>query len=50
MMGYFKEVNARIPKLNPNYDHAVYQADKDYELRQKWGAFTGSRPLEDDEK
>jgi arylsulfatase A-like enzyme len=50
MMGYFDEVGARMPKLNPAYDPAVYQADKDYELRQKWGAFTGSRPLEEDEK
>ena len=50
MMEYFDEVNARMPKLNPAYDPAVYQAAKGYEQRVMWGPFEGSRPLEGDEK
>lgn len=50
MMRYFKEVGARIPKTNPNYDPAVYQNNKDYSERALWGPFTGKRPLEKDEK
>lgn len=50
MMDYFATVGARIPRQNPNYVQAKYQADKDYGKRQAWGAFEGQRPLEDDEK
>lgn len=50
MMGYFKEVGARIPKPNPDYDPAVYRDDKGYTKRVLWGPFEGERPLEDDEK
>ena len=50
MMNYLDRVNARIPKANPDFDASVYQQDKDYEKRKLWGAFTGARPLEADEK
>ena len=50
MMGYFDRVGARIPKHNPNYDAAAYKASKEYEKRIQWGPFTGSRPLEEDER
>jgi len=49
MMTYFEKVGARIPKLNPDFDASTYQQDKDFPKRKRWGAFTGSRPLEDDE-
>lgn len=50
MMEYLEQVDARIPKPNPNYDPKVYQRDKEYEKRMAWGAFEGSRPLATDEK
>jgi arylsulfatase A-like enzyme len=50
MMSYFEQVGARIPKMNPDYDAEVYKKAKEYEERIAWGAFDGSRPLEDDEK
>ncbi len=50
LMNYLHAVGARLPKLNPNYDPAVYQADKDYPKRAAWGPFAGTRPLEDDER
>jgi hypothetical protein len=43
-------VGARIPKENPDYDPAVYQAADEYDKRVLWGPFEGERPLEDDEK
>jgi len=50
MMRYFKQVGARLPKINPNYDPAVYQKDDKCRVRRmKWGPFTGERPLEEDE-
>ena len=49
MMTYFEKVGARIPKRNPDFDASVYQQGKDYQKRKLWGAFTGSRSLEDDE-
>ena len=49
MTTYFEKVGARIPKLNPDFDAAIYQQDQDYEKRNTWGAFRGSRPLEQDE-
>lgn len=50
MMSYFKQVGARIPKRNPDYNAATYQAAKEYEKRVKWGPFEGKRTLEDDER
>ena len=50
MMDYFEAVGARIPKLNPDYDASVYEADSEFAKRKMWGAFEGNRPLEDDEK
>lgn len=50
MMRYFKEVGARIPKKNPDYDPAVYKADNRYESRLQYGAFEGKRPLAEDEQ
>ena len=49
MMRYFKQVGARIPKRNPNYDPAEYQKHKDYPEHVMWGPFEGDRPLEEDE-
>ena len=49
MVQYLKQVGARMPKLNPDYNAAVYKNDKDYEKRMQWGAFEGKRPLEADE-
>jgi arylsulfatase A-like enzyme len=49
MMRYFKQVDARIPKLNPEADEAVYKQAKEYGIRQKWGPFTGTRSREEDE-
>ncbi len=50
MMAYFKEVGARIPIINPDYDAEVYQQAKEYDKRMKWGPFEGKRPLDEDEK
>ncbi len=50
MMSYFEQVGARIPKLNPDYDAGRYKNDKEYDERTAWGAFEGSRVLEEDEK
>ena len=50
MMSYFEKVGARIPKLNPDADEAAYESDKEYRKRKDWGAFKGSRPLEEDER
>lgn len=50
MMRYFKEVGARIPIINPDYDPEVYREAKEYKARMKYGAFEGKRPLEEDEK
>ena len=30
MLDYFMAVGARIPKMNPDYDSSVYEADKEY--------------------
>lgn len=49
MMGYLKQVGARFPKPNPNYDPEAYIKDKKTATRIKWGPFEGQRPLEDDE-
>jgi hypothetical protein len=49
MTSYLKQVGARIPKLNPDYDPNVYKQAKEYEKRMMWGAFEGRRPLEGDE-
>ena len=50
MMQYLKEVGARIPKKNPDYDPVIYKEDREYEIRVQWGPFKGERPLGDDEK
>lgn len=50
MTTYFKQVGARIPKLNPDYDAEVYKKAKEYDERVQWGAFEGSRVLEEDEQ
>ena len=39
-----------FPKLNPDYDASVYEADQEFAKRRMWGAFDGMRPLEEDEK
>lgn len=50
MMQYLQNTGARIPKKNPDYNPAAYQKAKDYETREMWGPFKGTRPLEEDEK
>ena len=50
VMQYFDDVAARIPKLNPDYNAAVYRSSKEYEKRVQWGPFAGSRPPAEDEK
>jgi arylsulfatase A len=49
LMQYLKEVGARIPKKNPDYNPAAYKKAKEYDTRALWGAFEGERPLEEDE-
>ncbi|VGO23520.1 sulfatase [Pontiella sulfatireligans] len=49
MMDYLKEVGARFPKENSNYDPAAYKKDKNTDKRLLWGPFEGQRPLEQDE-
>jgi arylsulfatase A-like enzyme len=49
MMRYFKQVGARIPKINPDYKPDVYKKAQGYETRLMWGPFEGQRPLEADE-
>ena len=50
MMHYFKQVNARLPKKNPNYDSEKYKAAKEYEKRKAWGPFQARRSLGEDEE
>ncbi|MEM1157812.1 MAG: sulfatase-like hydrolase/transferase [Verrucomicrobiota bacterium] len=50
MMSYFEEVEARIPKINPDYDPERYKNLKSYEKYIRWGSFAGTRPLADDEQ
>ena len=49
MMRYLKEVGARFPKVNPNYDPEVYKKDKSTKERLQWGPFEGQRSLDEDE-
>jgi len=49
MMGYSKEVGARFPKVNPDYDPVVYRNQEDYRERAQWGPFEGQRTLDEDE-
>ncbi|MHC4595539.1 MAG: sulfatase-like hydrolase/transferase [Planctomycetota bacterium] len=49
MMRYLKEVRARFPKVNPDYDPEVYKMDRKTKERLQWGPFEGQRTLDDDE-
>ncbi len=49
MMGYFKQVGARFPKVNPDFDSEFYRQTKEYESRVQWGPFEGRRELDEDE-
>ena len=49
MMRYFEEVEARFPKVNPDYDPEAYKNDRQTKERIQWGPFEGQRTLEDDE-
>jgi hypothetical protein len=49
MMSYLKEVGARFPKPNPDYDPEIYMMDRKTKTRIQWGPFEGQRTLEDDE-
>ncbi|MCH7226203.1 sulfatase-like hydrolase/transferase [Haloferula sp. A504] len=50
MMSYFRNVEARLPKANPDYDPELYKASKDHAKLLRWGPFKGERPLDDDER
>ncbi len=50
MMRYFKEVGARFPVPNPDFDESLYKRSKEYKKHILWGAFKGERELEEDEK
>jgi arylsulfatase A len=50
MMRYFEQVEARLPKVNPDYDSEFYQQTAEYEKRMTWGPFEGKRALDEDEK
>ena len=50
MMRYFKEVGARMPKVNPDFDPEAYKTTKAYEDRLPYGPFAGRRQLAGDEK
>jgi len=50
MTDYFKQVKARLPKENPNYDPVKYKASKEYDKRMTWGPFEGRRSLDEDEE
>lgn len=50
LMSYLHEVQARMPKKNPDYDPAAYEQSKEYDARVQWGPFVGQRPLDEDEK
>jgi len=50
MMTYLKDVGARIPKKNPDYDPDFYKNQKEYAERMRLGAFEGKRPLAEDER
>lgn len=49
MMRYFEEVEARIPKKNPDFDPESYRQTKEYEDRVKYGPFEDRRELAEDE-
>ena len=49
MMRYLENVQARFPKVNPDYDPRVYMDHKDFDERGMWGPFEGQRTLDDDE-
>lgn len=49
MMSYLETVGARMPKINPDYNAALFKQEKDTEARMRWGAFAGKRALDDDE-
>ncbi|MEX0320947.1 MAG: sulfatase-like hydrolase/transferase [Puniceicoccaceae bacterium] len=49
MMGYLKAMNARFPKVNPDFDPEAYRQHENYEENIRWGPFEGKRPLEEDE-
>ena len=53
MFRYFKDVGARIPKRNPEYDdkaEAVWHASDEYQKKAGYGPFGGKRTLEKDER
>jgi hypothetical protein len=49
MMRYLREVEARFPNVNPDYDPEVYRMDKKTKERIQWGPFERQRTLDDDE-
>lgn len=53
MFRYFKEVGARIPKLNPDFDEKAekaWHASDEYQKNAANGPFSGKRKLKEDEK
>ena len=49
MMRYLKAVDARIPKVNPDFDPEAYKKMEAYEKRLPYGPFKERRPAGDDE-
>lgn len=50
MMDYLKNVKARFPKDNPDYDEEHYKSLKQYKDILRFGPFEGKRPKSEDEK
>ena len=50
MMSYLEGVDARFPKVNPDYDRESYVQERAYRQRALWGPFEGRRSLEEDER
>ena len=49
MMRYLKAVNARMPKVNPDFDPKTYKQMEAYEKRLPYGPFKGRRAADVDE-
>ena len=50
LMTYLQDVGARIPKPNPDFDQEAYSQAKEHGERLRWGAFSGTRMLGEDER
>ncbi|MEM7697017.1 MAG: sulfatase [Verrucomicrobiota bacterium] len=50
LMGYLKDVGARMPKPNLDFDRQAYEQTEVFEDRLPYAAFNGKRNLAEDEK